>query len=291
MSQPRRPRLSLLSPFWPLVLVFFVAPTIWTVALSLTASRSLPSFVFVGLAQYRRLWASERWMVSLVHLGLFGALSVTVSIVLGLLLAILIDQKVRGENALRVAFLFPCAASFIVTGLIWQWLMNPMLGLQHTLRDWGWTSFTFDWASRPETALLAVTLAGIWQASGLIMAIVLASLRRIDGDIWRAARIDGIPAHRVYRSIVIPQLGPTLASVAVLQLVGVVKVYDLVVALTQGGPGTASDMPTLYVMDYLFVRQNVGLASAASVIMLMTVCAVAAPLAYLRSMRRAGRAG
>jgi glucose/mannose transport system permease protein len=194
---------------------------------------------------------------------------------------------VRGENALRVAFLFPCSASFIVTGLIWQWLMNPMLGIQHTIREWGWTSFTFDWASRPGTALLAVSVAGVWQAAGMVMAILLASLRRIDGDIWHAARIDGIPAHRVYRSIIIPQLAPTMASLAVIQLVGVVKVYDLVVALTQGGPGTASDMPTLYVMDYLFVRQNVGLASAASVFMLTTVCAVAAPVYYARARRGA----
>lgn len=287
MSRSSRRSLVFALPFWLLVLVFYAAPTVWTVALSFTSSRSLPGFDFVGFAQYRRLWASERWIESLGHLGIFGMLSVGAAVGLGLLLAILIDQKVRGENALRVAFLFPCASSFIVTGLIWQWLMNPALGIQHTVRDWGWTGFTFDWASRPETALLAVTVAGIWQSAGMVMAILLASLRRIDGQIWQAARIDGIPAHKVYRSIIVPQLGPTLASVAVLQLVGVVKVYDLIVALTQGGPGTASDMPTLYVMDYLFVRQNVGLASAASVVMLMTVCAVAAPVYYARSVRGA----
>ncbi len=291
MKRADRSSLIISAPIWLLVAIVYVGPLVWTIALSFTASRTLPTAQFVGLAQYRRLWASERWLEALAHLSVYGVMFVGVSVGLGLALAILIDQRVRGEAALRAAFLFPSAASLVVTGLVWQWIMNPMLGLQHAVRAWGWSGFTFDWATRPATAIFALVIAGVWQASGIVMAILLASLRRIDPEIWSAARIDGVPTHRVYASIIVPQLIPALLSVTVLLLVAVIKVYELVVALTRGGPGTASDMPALFVMDYLFLRQNVGLACAASVVLLAIVCATAAPIHYLRLRRAAIRNG
>jgi glucose/mannose transport system permease protein len=193
---------------------------------------------------------------------------------------------VRFENTFRTIFLYPYAMSFIVTGLIWQWLMNPGLGIQRTMRDLGWESFTFDWAVNQTLAVYALVIAAVWQASGLVMALMLAGLRGIDAELWKAARVDGIPTWRVYLSIVVPLLRPMIVTAVVLLAISVIKVYDLVVALTNGGPGTASEMPAKFVMDNLFTRQNIGLAAAASTVMLVTVISLLAPWLYVQYFRR-----
>jgi glucose/mannose transport system permease protein len=220
----------------------------------------------------------------------FGLIFIAGCLVLGFLLAVAIDQRVRGEDGLRTIFLYPHAMSFIVTGLIWQWMMNPALGIQHAVRDLGWTSFSFDWVVQRDMAIYAVVIAGIWHSSGLVMALMLAGLRGIDEDLWKAARIDGIAPWRVYLSIILPMLRPVIITSVVLLSIAVVKVYDLVVALTDGGPGTATIVPAKFVMDYLFARQNIGLATAASSVMLVTVLAVLAPWIYAENFRK-GRAG
>ena len=211
-------------------------------------------------------------------------------LVLGFLLAVFIDQQVRAEGLLRTVFLYPHAMSFIVTGLVWQWFLNPSLGLQKLVQDAGFTSFTFDWLVNREMVVYTLVIAGVWQSSGLIMAILLAGLRGVDEDLWKAARVDGIPTWRVYVSIVLPILRPMLITATVLLAIAVVKVYDLVVAMTGGGPGIASEMPAKFVMDHLFQRGNVGLATACATVMLVTVIAVLAPWLYTQygpSRRRA----
>jgi glucose/mannose transport system permease protein len=179
--------------------------------------------------------------------------------------------------------------SFVVTGLAWQWFLNPTLGLQKLVRDLGFQSFTFDWLVNQEMVIYTLVIAGVWQASGLIMAILLAGLRGVDEDLWKAARIDGIPTWRVYLSIVLPLLGPMVVTATVLLAVQVVKLFDLVVAMTRGGPGIASEVPAKFVMDHLFERNNIGLATAAATMMLVTVVAVLAPWIYARYIRPAGR--
>jgi glucose/mannose transport system permease protein len=204
-------------------------------------------------------------------------------------LAVFIDQNVRGEGVLRTLFLYPYAMSFIVTGVAWQWFLNPGLGLQKLVRDMGFESFTFDWIVNQEMAIYTIVIAGIWHGAGLTMAILLAGLRGVDEDLWKAARIDGVPKWRYYVSVVLPLLRPMVVTATVLLATGVVKLYDLVVAMTLGGPGIATEVPAKFVMDHLFERNNIALGTAAATIMLITVVAVLAPWIYARYVRPQGR--
>ena len=222
-------------------------------------------------------------------MAIFGLLFVLGCLLIGTLLAIMIDQKVRAESALRTIYLYPYSMSFIVTGLVWQWAMNPGLGIQKSVRELGWESFTFDWVVDKDMAVYALVIAGVWQASGLVMALMLAGLRGVDQELWKASRVDGIPAWRAYVSIVLPLLRPMIITAVVLLAISVVKAYDLVVALTRGGPGIASEVPAKFIMDNLFERQNIALATAASTIMLITVLAVISPWLYSEYFRRSGR--
>jgi glucose/mannose transport system permease protein len=267
--------------------VGYLGTALWTLRMSLSSSRTFPNDDFVGLAQYERLFGNERWLLSLHNLVVYGVLFIAACMVIGFLLAVFIDQKVRFEGLLRTVFLYPYAMSFVATGLVWQWVLNPGDGLQQAMRQLGWSSFTFDWIIDSDKVIYTVVIAAVWQASGLVMALMLAGLRGIDDDLWKAARVDGIPAWRMYLSIVLPMLGPTLATVFVLLSTGVVKVFDSVVAMTQGGPGTASDVPAKFIMDHLFGRANLALASAGAMVLLLTVLALVAPLLYLRSRRSA----
>ncbi|MDR2327390.1 MAG: sugar ABC transporter permease [Acidovorax sp.] len=290
---PRRRRTSwaahlALLPMALTVLGVYIGCVLWSVRISLSSSKILPRHDFVGLAQYVRLFDSERWMTSLFNAALFGLLFISLCLVIGFLLACFIDQRVRGEDLLRTIFLYPYAMSFIATGLVWQWMLNPELGLQSAVRAWGWSSFQFDWIVSQDKVIYTIVIAAVWQASGLVMAILLAGLRGMDESLWHAARIDGVPRWRYYLGIVLPQLGPAMSSAAVLLAIGVVKVFDVVVAMTQGGPGQASEVPAKFIMDHLFSRANVGLASAASTVMLLTVIVLLAPLWYARS-RAAGQ--
>jgi glucose/mannose transport system permease protein len=277
---------SALLPAWIAVVVVYVGTMLWTVEISFTSSKLLPVNDFVGLDQYARLFATTRWIVALQNMAIFVTLYITGCLVLGFLLAVAIDQRVRGENAFRTIFLYPQAMSFIVTGLIWQWIMNPRLGIQSTVRGWGWEDFAFDWIVDTEMVIYVVVIAGVWHTSGLVMAILLAGLRGVDSELWKAARVEGIPVWRAYLHIVIPELKPMIVTAVVLLAVTGVKVYDLVVALTQGGPGIASDVPAKFVMDHLFNRSNIGLATAASTIMLVTVLIVLSPWLYFEHFRR-----
>ncbi len=280
--------LSLL-PAWAVLLVAYTGSMIWSIQISFTSSRALPSNNFVGFDQYRRLFSTSRWLVSLENLVIFGVLFVVICLVLGFLLAVALDQRIRFENGFRTIFLYPHAMSFIVTGLIWQWMMNPTLGIQKSVRDFGWESFSFDWIGSRDLAIYALVVAGVWQAAGLVMVLMLAGLRGVDAELWKATRVDGIPAWRVYLSIVLPLIKPMIVTSVVLLGIGVVKSYDLVVALTGGGPGMASELPGKFVMDYLFERQNIALAQAASTVMLITVLAVLVPWLYMQYFRKSGR--
>jgi glucose/mannose transport system permease protein len=264
------------------VVVVYVGCMLWTLRLSTTSSKLLPVFDFVGLEQYERLFNNGRFLLSVQNLLIFGSLFIAGCLVLGFLLAVFIDQRVRAEGFFRTVYLFPHAMSFVVTGLAWQWFLNPTLGLQKLVRDAGFESFTFTWLVDRDMAIYTLVVAGIWQSAGLVMAILLAGLRGVDADLWKAARVDGVPRWRFYLSVVLPLLGPMIVTATVLLAVAVVKLYDLVVAMTRGGPGVATEVPAKFVMDHLFERANVGLATAAATVMLVTVIAVLAPWLYAR---------
>jgi glucose/mannose transport system permease protein len=259
-----------LLPLASTVLVAYLGTVLWSLNISFTNSRTFPSDQYVGWAQYQRLFDNDRWLLSLQNLALYGVLFIAACMVLGFLLAVFIDQKVMAEGALRTVFLYPYAMSFVATGLVWQWLLNPGNGIQQAVRQMGYPDFTFDWIIDQDMVIYTIVIATVWQASGLVMALLLAGLRGIDEEIWKAARIDGIPTWRVY----------------VLLFTAVVKVFDSVVSMTQGGPGTASEVPAKFIMDHLFGRANIALASAGSMVLLLTVLALVAPFLYARSRAR-----
>ncbi|MBY3364675.1 carbohydrate ABC transporter permease [Rhizobium laguerreae] len=262
-------------------LVIFVGGTFWTIFYSFTNSKLLPRLSFVGFDQYQRLWAAPRWVTAIENLAVYGILSLIISLVIGFMLAALMDQKIRFENTFRTIFLYPFALSFIVTGLVWQWVLNPDFGIQAVVRSIGWTSFTFNPLYTPEIVIYGILIAALWQGTGLVMCLMLAGLRGIDEDIWKAARVDGIPMWRTYLFIVIPMMRPVFITTIVIIASGIVKVYDLVVAQTSGGPGISSEVPAKYVYDYMFQAQNLGQGFAASTMMLVTVAIIIVPWAYL----------
>lgn len=270
-------------------LVVFVGGTAWTVLYSFTNSKLLPRLKFVGLDQYERLWSTQRWLVSIENLFIYGVLSLIFSFVIGFLLAAMLDRKIRFEDTFRTIFLYPFALSFIVTGLVWQWLLNPDFGVQHVVRSLGWESFAFNPLYDRHIVIYGILIAALWQGTGLIMCLMLAGLRGIDEDIWKAARVDGIPMWKTYLFIVIPMMRPVFVTTLVIVAANIVRVYDLVVAQTSGGPGIASEVPAKYVYDYMFLGQNLGQGFAASTMMLLSVVIVIVPWAYLEFGRRGRR--
>jgi glucose/mannose transport system permease protein len=238
---------------------------------SFTSSRLFPNFDFVGLDQYRRLWTTDKWLIAVHNIWLFGLLSIVCNMIFGYLLAVFMDQRIRQEDLLRSIFLYPFAMSLIVTGLVWQWALDPNLGLQEAVHNWGWTSFHFAPLVDPDMAIYGLVVAGIWQGSGVTMAILLAGLRGIDAEIWKAARVDGIPTWRTYLFIALPMMRGAFATAFVLQCVGVVRVYDLIIAMTGGGPGISTTMPAVFVIQLITNRQNVGQGMAAATMMLMPI--------------------
>jgi glucose/mannose transport system permease protein len=289
MSQDARPNqlfknLSAKIASIPMILtavVVFLGGTLWTVVYSFTDSKLLPRLNFVGLEQYARLWSTPRWLVSIENLAIYGILSLILSFVIGFVLAALLDQKIRFEDTFRTIYLYPFALSFIVTGLVWQWILNPDFGVQHIVRGLGWESFTFNPLYDKDLVLYGILIAGLWQGTGLIMCLMLAGLRGIDEDIWKAARVDGIPMWKTYLFVVIPMMRPVFITTLVIVMSGIVRLYDLVVAMTGGGPGTASEVPAKYVYQYMFGAQNLGQGFAASTMMLLTVAIIIIPWAYL----------
>ena len=263
------------------VLVVFLGGSIWTIFYSFTSSKLLPKWKFVGFDQYERLWETRRWIISIENLALYGIFSLIFTLFIGFTLAALLDRKIRFENTFRTILLYPFALSFIVTGLTWQWILNPDFGLQGVIRDFGWKSFSFDPLNDPETVMFGLLISGLWQGTGLIMVILLAGLRGIDEDIWRAARVDGIGTTKTYIRIIIPMMRPVFITALVLIAAGIIKIYDLVVAQTDGGPGIASEVPAKYVMNYMFGAQNLGQGFAASTMMLVSVIVILVPWAYL----------
>ncbi len=269
-----------LAPSFVAVLIFVYGFIAWTAWVSLTRSRLLPKYEIDGFIQYDRLFSSPRWDTAFSNLFVFGFLFIVIAMVLGLILAILLDQNIRTEGAIRTIYLYPMALSMIVTGTAWKWILNPGLGLEATVRGWGFENFTFDWLVNPDMAIYTVVIAAIWQSSGFVMALFLAGLRSVDTEIIRAAQVDGIPTWRVYTAIIIPAMAPIFLSAFIVLSHLAIKSFDLVIALTGGGPGYATDLPATYMYAMAFSRGDIGQAASSAMIMMLVVFAIIVPYLY-----------
>ena len=269
-----------LAPSFAATLLFVYGFIVFTVILSFTGSKMLPLYKFVGLENYRKLWALEHWHTALANIAIFASLYIVICTVVGLALAIFLDQKIRGEGVLRPIYLYPMALSFIVTGTAWKWFLDPGIGLEKTMHLWGWESFSFTWIKDSNMAIYTIVIAAVWQTSGFVMAMFLAGLRGIDNEILKAAQIDGATSFQLYRRIVIPLLRPAFLSAFVILSHLAIKSYDLVIALTGGGPGRATELPATFMYSYTFTRNQMGIGASSAVMMLMAIAAIMIPYLY-----------
>ncbi len=275
-----------LAPSFAIMVIFVYGFIAFTVFLSFTDSRMLPSFNLVGLQNYDRLFRIREWDTAVTNLAIFASLYIVICTLIGLMLAILLDQKIRGEGLLRPIFLYPMALSFIVTGTAWKWFLDPAIGLENTMHLWGWESFEFDWIKDSEMAIYTIVIAAVWQSSGFVMAMFLAGLRGIDNEILKAAQMDGASNFQLYRRIILPQLRPAFLSAFVILSHLAIKSYDLVIALTGGGPGNATALPATFMYSYTFTRNQMGIGASSAVIMLMTIAAIMVPYLYAELRER-----
>jgi len=269
-----------LAPSFAVILLFVYGFIAFTVVLSFTGSKMLPKWDFIGFENYAKLFALQHWSTAVTNLAIFATLYIVICTLVGLALAIFLDQKIRGEGLLRPIYLYPMALSFIVTGTAWKWFLDPGIGLEKTMRLWGWESFSFTWIKDNDMAIYTIVIAAVWQTSGFVMAMFLAGLRGIDNEILKAAQIDGASNWQLYRRIVIPLLRPAFLSAFVILFHLAIKSYDLVVALTGGVPGRSTEMPATFMYSYTFARNQMGIGASSAVIMLMTIAAIMIPYLY-----------
>ena len=278
-----------ISPSCALLVWFVYGFILWTLYISFTKSKILPNYKFWGIDQYFRLWSMDRWHVSVSNLFIYTSLFLILCILIGIVLAILLDQKIRAEGFLRTIYLYPMALSFIVTGTAWKWILNPTLGIEKFFIDIGFENFTFDWLITPGMSIYTIVIAGVWQSSGFIMAIFLAGLRSVDDEIIKAAKIDGAGVVSIYTKIILPMMRPVFMSAVVILVHLAIKSYDLVIALTSGGPGTSSDMPAVFMTQFAFHRSEIGLASSSAIMMFLTDTAIVIPYLYSELKREDGK--
>jgi len=271
----------------------------------------LPDFPLVGLDNYASLFNTPRfWPNDVLNTAVFTVAFVTVSMVVGLLLAILLEQRIRGETFFRNLFLLPMSLSFVVTGTIWAWIFNPNTGINQLLDPLGldglrkailgigvlsplWDALDAlhvnilrpGLTADPRAALGAVVIAAVWQMSGFVMAMFLAGLRGIPDEVREAARVDGASEIQVYRHILVPLLRPIVISVVVLLGYISLKIFDLVFVMTRGGPGVSSDFPSILLFDSAFKSNLWARGAAIAVVMLLVSAVIVVP--YLRSQLRA----
>ncbi|MFZ0506377.1 MAG: sugar ABC transporter permease [Chthoniobacterales bacterium] len=294
-SSERRPLRERFSTFLPQLIlapslvatfVYVFVFAAWTIWVSLSNSADLPDYSFAGFHHYAELWVNLRWRIAYTNLFLFSALYVIGTMVIGLSLAILIDQRIRAEALFRTIYLYPLAISFVVTGTVWRWLFSPTTGFESLMHQLGWASFKFDWLVQREMAIYTVVLTGIWQASGFVMALFLAGLRSVDPDLIKAAQIDGAGMPRIYRRIILPAIGPIFIAVAVVLLQSAIKIFDLVLAMTQGGPGISTTVPAIYVYDLMFQRGQLAEGAAGAIMILLALALVLVPYTIWTNLRQ-----
>lgn len=273
------------SPSVVVIVIAVYGFMVWTGVISLTASTAMPNYSFVGLEQYGRLWSNRIWLTAVDNIIVFSVLFILFAVVIGLALAIFLDQKLQGEGAFRTLYLYPMALSFIVTGTAWKWILNPGLGLERLAHELGWESFKFGWIVDPQMAIYTIVIAAVWQSSGFVMALFLAALRGVDHDIVMAARLDGAKPVYIYRKVILPLLAPSFLTAFVILVHQAVKSFDLVVALTAGGPGNSTQLPATFMYTQTFGRNSIALGASSAVMIFMTVFAIIVPYLYFEARK------
>ena len=292
-SVSRRPRwlrsdmavaVLVLSPSIFAVAVFIYSFIVWSFFISGTKWNSaVVDLSWVGLDNWDRLINDDRFQTDIRNLFIYAAGFMSQCIVLGFLLAVLIDQKIKGEAAFRTIFIFPFAVSGIVTGVVWRWLMRPEAGINLILQSVGLDFLKSPWYTDPNWGVAAVSVAGAWQFSGYVMALYLAGLRGISTEIREAALIDGCNTFTLYRSVIIPLLAPVTFTAVVLTGMGSIRVFDLP-AVIGTGAAFGTDAMAFYMFTLTFTSLKYSLGATIACVMIIFSAFLVVP--YLRSMRR-----
>lgn len=302
----------LLLPALLAVAVFVYGMIGWSAWVSVSKANDLSfDMTFNGLANYAAIFDNIRFQLDLRNTVVFTVCFVGASLVIGLVLANLLDRRIRGEAVFRSLFLFPLAISFIVTGVVWKWLLTPTAGVNalfgldpttnrwftdptviHIAADSGPGRFLSDiglgFLASTEfgvpVALLSLVIAAVWQMSGFVMALYLAALRGIPDELREAARVDGASEWQLFRRVVLPLLTPvTVTAVIILGHISL-KIYDLQQAMTKQGPGFATDFPASYMWQTAFTDNQFAKGAAVGIVMLILVASLIVP--YLIWNRR-----
>ncbi|MGY4706577.1 carbohydrate ABC transporter permease [Candidatus Bipolaricaulota sp. J31] len=284
--------LLMLLPSVIAVSVFVYGFIGWTGYVSMSNwNQLLPDYTFVGLRNFLKLFAHPRFQIDLKNLAVFTALFLTGALSIGFLLAVLLDRKIRAEGLFRTIYLYPMSLSFIVTGVVWRWLMNPgspqmgSTGINLLLEKIGLGFMKSGWYTDPRVGIKAVAIAAIWQMSGYVMALYLAGLRGIPETLREAARVDGASEWQIYRYVILPLLRPiTLGAIIILGHISL-KIYDLIVAMTGPGPGFSCDVPAYFMWETAFHANRFAQGAAIAVILLLMVSLLIVPY-LIFSVRR-----
>ncbi len=281
-SKERILSIALVSPSILAIAIFVYGFIGWSGRVSLSAWQGLtPDYTWVGFEKYIQLFGDRRFLIDVRNTAIFTVLFLASCLVIGLLLAILLDQGLKGESFFRSVYLFPMAISFIVTGVVWRWLMNPAmgsrlsglnllfsrLGLEFLVNSWHTTD--------PPWGIAFIVIPAVWQMSGFTMALYLAGLRSIPEDVREAAIVDGASPFQMYRYVILPLLRPvTLSAMIVLGHISL-KVFDLVVAIS--GKDIRLDVPAIYMWTTTFDANNFARGAAIGILMLVTVAVLVIP--------------
>ena len=279
----------LIAPAVISIAVFVYGFISWTAYASLTKwDQLLPDFSLIGLSNYKKLFDSsalqgQRFQIDLRNTVAFTILFLIACLVIGFLLALLLDQRIRGEGIFRSIYLFPMSISFIVTGVVWRWLLNPggvelgSTGVNLLFDMVGLGFLKTGWYTDPKIGIMAVAIAATWQMSGYTMAMYLAGLRAIPDELREAARVDGASELQIVRRIILPLLQPvTLSAVIVLGHISL-KIYDLIVAMTGPGIGFSTDVPAYFMWDTTFSANHFSRGAAIAIILLVMVAVLIVP--------------
>ncbi len=273
-----------LSPSIIAVAIFIYGFIGWTFYISTVDWNSVvPDYTFVGLKNWIRLFNDRRFHADMRNLVYYAVGFMTQCILIGFLLASLLDQHIKGETIFRTIFIFPFAVSGIVTGVAWRWLMQPSTGINLIFAAIGLENFQPVWYSNPKTGMWAITIAAAWQFTGYVMALYLAGLRGIPNELREAAAIDGAGTYATYRHVIIPLLMPVTFTAIVLTGMNSIRVFDLVAAIGGSGPGFATDTLALNMFQTSFGAYRLSLGAAIGFFMILLSAFLVVP--YLRSMR------
>jgi len=263
----------------------------WTGFISFTKWNDvLPDYTLVGFENYRKLFANMRFQIDLNNTLVFTVIFVISCLLIGLLLAVLIDQRIKGEGIFRNLFLLPMAVSFIVSGVIWHWLFNPgsiqmgNIGVNQLFEKVGLNFLICGWYTDPDIGIKAVAIAATWQFSGYTMALYLAGLRGIPLELREAAAIDGADQFQIFYHIILPFLRPiTFGAIIILGHISL-KIFDLIVAMTGSGPAFSCDVPAFFMYDTTFRGNHFAQGASIAIVLLLLVSLLIIP--YLVSTFR-----